>query len=193
MAASNITKKALASSLKELMTTTPFEKISITQICTSCGMNRKSFYYHFKDKYDLLNWIFDTDFASYKWDNAVSFSYNDRKEFLEDIYNQFFKNRGFYRKALKIEGQNSFYDHLRERIYPFLKKRIAFAFNNENVDEFYIDFFTDAVFGTIVRWLTDKDPMTPSQLLSKLDSLFQDAVSAVYYTSTQIGSNDKTL
>jgi len=192
MAASIITKKAMASSLKELMTTTPFEKISIAQICTSCGMNRKSFYYHFKDKYDLLNWIFDTDFSKFKWDNAVSFSYNDRKEFLVDIYNQFFEDRGFYRKALRIEGQNSFYDHLRERIYPLLKERITFAFNNENVDEFYINFFTDALFGTIVRWLTDKDPIAPSQLLSKLDRLFQDTASAVYNTSTQKETNNKT-
>lgn len=28
-----------------------------------CGMNRKSFYYHFCDKYDLVNWIFDTEFS----------------------------------------------------------------------------------------------------------------------------------
>ena len=25
-------------------------------------MNRKSFYYHFRDKYDLVNWIFYVDF-----------------------------------------------------------------------------------------------------------------------------------
>ena len=53
MADSNITKKALASALKELMETVPFSKISIGDICEKCDMNRKSFYYHFKDKYDL--------------------------------------------------------------------------------------------------------------------------------------------
>ena len=44
--------------LKGLMAEMPFEKINVSQICERCGMNRKSFYYHFKDKYDLVNWIF---------------------------------------------------------------------------------------------------------------------------------------
>ena len=57
MADSNITKKALAGALKELMDTKPFQKISVSDICERCQMNRKSFYYHFKDKYDLMNWI----------------------------------------------------------------------------------------------------------------------------------------
>lgn len=62
MADSNITKKALAGALKELMDTKPFQKISVSDICERCQMNRKSFYYHFKDKYDLMNWIYDTEF-----------------------------------------------------------------------------------------------------------------------------------
>ena len=57
MADSNITKQALATALRELMEQVPFDKIQVQHICERCGMNRKSFYYHFKDKYDLLNWI----------------------------------------------------------------------------------------------------------------------------------------
>ena len=65
MADSNITKNALASSLKSLMEQKPFQKINVNDICEGCGMNRKSFYYHFKDKYDLVNWIFYTEFVSH--------------------------------------------------------------------------------------------------------------------------------
>ena len=62
MADSNITKLALSNALKELLAERPFEKISVSDICQKCSMNRKSFYYHFRDKYDLVNWIFDTEF-----------------------------------------------------------------------------------------------------------------------------------
>ena len=65
MADSNITKRALASALKELMESTPFSKITVSDICAKCNMNRKSFYYHFKDKFDLVNWIFDVEYLSH--------------------------------------------------------------------------------------------------------------------------------
>ena len=52
MADSNLTKRALSAALKELMNEQPFVKISVGDICERCEMNRKSFYYHFKDKYD---------------------------------------------------------------------------------------------------------------------------------------------
>lgn len=62
MADSNATKRALAAAMKQLMAKMPFAKISVGDICQVCQMNRKSFYYHFQDKYDLVNWIFQTEF-----------------------------------------------------------------------------------------------------------------------------------
>lgn len=78
MADSNITKRALATSLKELMMEQPFEKINVAQICERCNMNRKSFYYHFKDKYDLVNWIFDTEFIALLKDENLSSNYKEQ-------------------------------------------------------------------------------------------------------------------
>ena len=49
MADSNITKRALATALKDLLADRPFSKISVGDICEACGMSRKSFYYHFQD------------------------------------------------------------------------------------------------------------------------------------------------
>ena len=70
MADSNITKKIMAEALKELSETMPFAKISIGDICKHCNMSRKTFYYHFKDKEDLVNWIFDTEFIAYARENT---------------------------------------------------------------------------------------------------------------------------
>lgn len=64
MSKSAITKKALAQALKELLAVKPLDKISVSDICEQCGMNRKSFYYHFRDKYDLVNWIYYTEFIT---------------------------------------------------------------------------------------------------------------------------------
>ena len=61
MANSNITKKALAQSLKELGSTKILDKITVADITNHCGVNRQTFYYHFNDKYELLNWIYTED------------------------------------------------------------------------------------------------------------------------------------
>ena len=63
MSDSNFTKNALAQSMKNLMRRRPFEKISVSDICVECGINRKSFYYHFRDKYDLVRKMADGFFA----------------------------------------------------------------------------------------------------------------------------------
>ena len=64
MAESNITKRALAVALKELVERRPFSKISIGDICEQSAISRKSFYNHYKDKYDLVNWIYYTEFIA---------------------------------------------------------------------------------------------------------------------------------
>lgn len=51
------TKKALADSLKDLLRTRPLSKVTIADITEGCGINRMTFYYHFRDIYDLVEWI----------------------------------------------------------------------------------------------------------------------------------------
>jgi AcrR family transcriptional regulator len=52
------TKAELALSLKKLTETMPLEKITIGDIAADCGVNRQTFYYHFHDIYELVEWIF---------------------------------------------------------------------------------------------------------------------------------------
>ncbi|MCD8036272.1 MAG: TetR/AcrR family transcriptional regulator C-terminal domain-containing protein [Clostridiales bacterium] len=66
------TKTALASALKELMQKKTLDKISVKDITDLCGLNRQTFYYHFHDTYELLNWLY----------------INDTKEIIEKMYNQ---------------------------------------------------------------------------------------------------------
>ena len=46
---SQITKRALAASLKRLLAEKPLSKITISDITDDCGINRMTFYYHFQD------------------------------------------------------------------------------------------------------------------------------------------------
>ena len=62
MKKSQATDAALAESLKSLMTHMPFEKITIRDITDEASVIRTTFYNHFQDKYDLLDWIFYEDY-----------------------------------------------------------------------------------------------------------------------------------
>ena len=50
------TKKMLADTLISLLHTKPISKITVSEIVNLCDINRKTFYYHFQDVYDLLEW-----------------------------------------------------------------------------------------------------------------------------------------
>lgn len=55
------TKKALSASLKKLMEQKKFSKITVSEIISDCGVNRKTFYYHFEDIYSLLKWTLEQE------------------------------------------------------------------------------------------------------------------------------------
>lgn len=54
----NRTKEMLAESLMKLLARRTLDKITIQDIVDDCGYNRQTFYYHFHDIYDLIDWIF---------------------------------------------------------------------------------------------------------------------------------------
>lgn len=165
MADSNITKRALAAALKELMNEMPFSKIRISDICTKCDMNRKSFYYHFKDKYDLINWIFDTEYLAM----ASKKTYKYRIDSLLDISTYFYENRKFYCNALEVKGQNSFIEHFHVILRVVAQERVKELFENQAIPKLYIDLTADSWMCAIVRWIREKEPVSPEQFTSLIN------------------------
>ncbi|MDD6715832.1 MAG: TetR/AcrR family transcriptional regulator C-terminal domain-containing protein [Firmicutes bacterium] len=151
MADSNATKNALAASMKKLMRKKPFEKISVSDICEDCGINRKSFYYHFRDKYDLVNWIFYVGFIGELDVN----SYDSGWDMYSDMCKYFYREKEFYNAALKIEGQNSFKDYLIETVSPLAEFFLKDILPHNEDDSFVVAFVTDALLTSLVRWLSD--------------------------------------
>ena len=55
------TKAAFAAALKKMMAVKPMERITVKDLVEICGVNRQTFYYHFDDIFDLLEWVFEED------------------------------------------------------------------------------------------------------------------------------------
>lgn len=163
MSDSQITKKALAESMKKLMEERPMQKINISDIVEGCNMNRQSFYYHFKDKYDLVNWIYNTEFIVTIKDLSIS-----SWELLEKICYYFYENKTFYKNAFQVTGQNSFSEYFIEVLHPILTAQLNNIFkNNKNVG-FYVTFYADAIRVSISRWLMEGAEIPPDEFIQLL-------------------------
>lgn len=53
----NLTKRAMADALKKLLSQRTLEHITIQDVADEADVSRKTFYYHFHDIYDLVEWI----------------------------------------------------------------------------------------------------------------------------------------
>ena len=174
MAESCSTKRALALALKNLTRKNSLERISVTDICKECGVNRKSFYYHFQDKYALVNWIFDSEFAVF----ASGSDRGDGLHILLELLEYLYENRTFYRRALQVKGQNSFSEHFRELLVASAKARLRGVISSEAL-EFRIGFYADAFIATIERWLLGRESMPPTKLFGLITSCFEVPVGAL--------------
>ena len=108
---------ALAESLKDLVQRVPFEKITIKQITDGAGVIRVTFYNHFQDKYDLLGFIVRREILE---PVGILLGNSMYKEALTLIFSNLKKDRAFYERAVRIEGQNSFEEITEECIYELL-------------------------------------------------------------------------
>ena len=114
-------KYRLAEAVKVCMKTTPVEKITVKEIVDACGTTRQTFYRHFQDKYDLVNWYFDKILLE-------SFEHMGEGETIyEGLVKKFQyiqKEKLFFKMAFKSDDQNCLRDHDFELILAFYENLI---------------------------------------------------------------------
>jgi probable dihydroxyacetone kinase regulator len=158
------TKRLFACTIEEMMETIPLEKIRVKDLCSRCGADRQSFYYHFKDKYDLVNWIFLVGFLS----KMNIDDYETGWDAVKAICHHFYADRDFYRVALTIHGQNSFHDYVIESIRPIMYMYINDIIEDTDLKDFFVTFYCDAFLTAITRWLSEGMKMNDEEFVGKL-------------------------
>ena len=172
MADSNITKSALASALKELMETTPFAKITVSDICAKCNMNRKSFYYHFKDIYDLVDWILVED-ASKILEGRQSFE--TWNEAFLDILQRLQENKTLVLNVYRSVGREQVEQYLYKLLDPTLKEyadRECKDITVQDADkQFVVDFYKYALVGMTLEWIRRDMKTDPAAMTERLGTM----------------------
>jgi len=174
---SNITKQALAIALKEVMEEKPFEKIVITDIVEKCNLNRQTFYYHFKDKYDLMNWIYYTETTGFISEYYIAGNWTDGICAL-CCYMQ--ENKKFYTNALSTSGQNSFSKYLIQYIHDIFIALIQDIKGIKNLDDKSLDFLAEFIatgfVGLIARWAKGGMKEDPKEFIEYLKSIIDNSM-----------------
>ncbi len=103
-----------AKAIKSLIKKQPLDKITVTDIVSTAGKTRQTFYRHFQDKYEVLEWILKTEI---KDKIQVLIDNNMEEDIFRLLCNCLEKDHAFYRKVYEITGQNSFEELMSDYIY----------------------------------------------------------------------------
>ena len=91
----------LAKSLKEIAVRRPVEKITIKEITDKAGVIRPTFYNHFQDKFELIEWIIRTELL----EPVEPLIRNDMIiEAMVLLFTNIEKDKAFYSQLVKMEG-----------------------------------------------------------------------------------------
>ncbi len=174
MSTSSITKKALASSLKQAMQELPLSKITVKQIVNYCGVNRQTFYYHFQDIYDLLGWIYQTEAV----DSLAAFrSYHTWTQGIRTIFTYIENNQSFCLNTLHSLARSHLDSYLYTVTYGLMIEVVNEVCCGMNVHEddkkFLANFYTLAFSGLVIQWMLDGMKEKPALIVEKLSELME--------------------
>ena len=158
---SQITKRALASALKELLEHKPLNKITIADITEQCGVNRQTFYYHFQDIYALLEWIYTTD--------AQRLLEGKRDG---DTWQQGFLQVLEYIRDNRALVRNTYHSVSRELLEGYLY-RVP-----EEDRAFLAHFYKYAFVGLTVEWMQGGMKEEPARLVSRVNTVMEGNIAA---------------
>lgn len=119
MPSSLITKKRITKAFKKQLEQKSFEKISVVDIMQEAEIRRQTFYNHFLDKYELLDWIFETELQEQITDNLT---YVSGPKLLDELLYYIERNQTFYRQLFDIKGQNDFVSYLEGYLRVLMEK-----------------------------------------------------------------------
>ena len=187
MSDSMLTKKAIAQSIKELMRKKELQRISVADIVSNCGINRQTFYYHFRDKYDLVNWIYYTEVVTAILYNPEFKEWTDGILFVLQAMK---KEQYFYSNALRVVGQNALQEYFYEVTKGLFLDRLN-AFRDDGRmswdDKVFIaEFYANGFVGIVVKWAQNGMKEPPKEMVRRITALIE---TVRYYA----GSKDHLL
>ena len=172
-----LTKKLISNSFKELMLEFSFEKITIKMITDHANVIRPTFYNHFHDKYELVEWILKDEITEPVRELVLQGKLEDGISF---IFKKFYEDREYYRKAFEITGQNGFTETVTGVFTEFFLDLLS-TVNWKGDDTFMTAevvcrYYTSGLISMIHMEIDDADHMSVDKYISTYKYLMQHTI-----------------
>lgn len=174
---SDITKKAIAAAFKQLLLRKRLSKITVADITELCGINRQTFYYHFQDIYDLVEWICVNDTEQVLKENKT---YDTWQEGFLAVFELARKDKVFIDNIYHSVQLESLQQYLYRLVYPLLQNVVEEKAKNYVVREedadFIAHFYKYAFVGLLLDWIKDGMREEPKKIIERVSSVVQGTV-----------------
>ena len=174
---SDLTKRAMADALKTLLKSRTLDRITIQDVADAAHVSRKTFYYHFHDIFDLLEWMMV--------EGAKAFTEPaDGEDFwvqnVTTLLNYAVENRRWVMNVYQSIDRERLEAMLRKAVEPQVESAFRQAVAGRPVDEedvrFVADFYTYGVSALFLSWVADGMRQAPAYLQDKLIYFLKDSV-----------------
>jgi len=151
---SNTTKLALEASLKRLLLHKKIDKITINDLTTDCGISRMSFYYHFKDIYDLVEWVCVEDGKKALQGKKT---YDTWQEGMTQVFEAVMENKPFILNVYSAVSREKIESYLYKLTYELIagvvdEKCAGIDLADEN-RAFIAEFYKYGFVGIMLNWI----------------------------------------
>ena len=169
---SQTTKRALAQSLKKLLQTKPLSKITINDIAEDCGVSRMTFYYHFADIYDLVEWTCQEDASVALAGNKT---YSTWQQGFLNIFHLVLDNKTFVLNVYHSISREHLERYLYKLTYDLLigvveEKAVGLSVSDRD-KAFIADFYKYAFVGLMLNWIREGMREDPTTIIDRLSVL----------------------
>ena len=163
------TKRVIKEKFLELLDEKPINKITVTELCSKCEINRATFYRHYDDVYDLMNKLEMQFTAELK--DAITVSKDDYtiSGFTEEILEVILKNKDLSRILFsKRTGKEFLHDILVIAHNKCLEKwKQSNKEVTENQVHYLCTFISNGTIGVLEEWI-QKDYQDPANEIADL-------------------------
>lgn len=174
---SQITKRALVQSLKNLLQQKPLSKITISDITEDCGISRMTFYYHFKDIYDLVEWACAEDAARALQNKKT---YDTWQQGFVQIFHAVRENKVFVMNVYRCVNREQVEKYLvpltDQLIMGVITERAAGMTVREADQQFIAQVYSYAFVGIMLDWIRDDMRADPEELVNRLAMVIRGGI-----------------